>query len=112
MDNQKVKLQVSSDLEDVPGLCASTLQEAVINVERLHSRISKAKQILNDSSWNDVENLNEALHIFDSCRTLLGKLDARLGDSSSIIYGLVDILTKKDSPESKEEVKDDNIVSR
>lgn len=108
--NQKVKLQVSADLEDVSNLCANTLEEAVLNVEKLHSRISKAKQTLTETPWNDLDSLNEVLDIFDSCRTILSKIDTRLGDSSSIIYGLIDILSQK-NPESKEEVKDDNLVT-
>lgn len=109
--NQKVKLQVSCDIEDVPNLCSVTLQEAIENVEKLHLIIVKAKQSLGETTWNDVESMTKTLEAFDSCRALLGKIDNRLGDSSSVIYSLTDILTKKDSVESKEEVKDDSIVA-
>lgn len=109
--SQKVKLQISSDLEDVPSLCSHTLEEAILNAEFLHSRINKAKQLLNGCSWNEQDKLNEVLEIFDSCRMLMSKLDSRLGDSSSIVYGLTEILNKKPNEEPKEETKDVSIVT-
>lgn len=109
MEQQKVKLQVSCDLEDVPSFCAHSLGEVASRVQQLESVVAAVKQKLMSTDFTDKDALANALVGFDNCRLLLMKVDARLGDTASILGGLVKILENPEGEkEQTKEVVDDS----
>lgn len=107
---QKVKLQMSCDLEDVTKFSSITLEDALSNVSLLINLISDIKKNLarlNIENPEDRENLKVLLSHLDGARLLLSKIDMRLGDVASITSGLNSIFEPKQ--EEQKEVKDDNI---
>lgn len=113
--SQKVKLQISSDLEDVTRVSSVLMEEALIYVEDLRSLISTAKKMLRDcdlSNEQEVQKLKAALQLINSTRVCMSKIDNRLGDVAAIVDGLDRVLTG--SPETQEKIKeqiDDNVVA-
>jgi hypothetical protein len=108
--DQKVKLQFSTDLEDVPKFSSATLEDAVDNVCKLQDIIGQLKRALHSvdiTEPQDRENLKLILTDFDRCRVLLSKIDMRLGDTASIVSGLNSIFEGKQP--AQEEEKDDSI---
>lgn len=112
-NTQRVKLQLTSDLEDVPRLSGVILQEALIDIgllQALVQQISNNLKIINFSLEEDITKLKNELHRMDSIRVLLGKIDSRVGDVASITGGLHEAVTKL--PEEQEKaVKDDNVTT-
>ena len=110
--DQKVKLQFSTDLEDVPRFSSVTLEDAIHNINHLQKTVSELKRTLHSvdiTEPDDRERLKQILTTFDQCRVFLSKIDMRLGDAASIVSGLNSIFEGK--PPSQEEEKDDNITS-
>ncbi len=110
--DQKVKLQFSTDLEDVPKFSSVTLEDAVDNIEHLQKTVTELKRTLHSidiTDQNDRETLKQILATFDRCRMFLSKIDMRLGDTASIVSGLSSIFEGK--PTSEEEEKNDNVTS-
>jgi ElaB/YqjD/DUF883 family membrane-anchored ribosome-binding protein len=113
--SQKVKLQISSDLEDVTRVSSVLMEEALIYVEDLRGLISTAKKMLRDcdlSNEEEIQKLKSALQLINSTRVCMSKIDNRLGDVAAIVDGLERVLTAR--PEAQEEAKeqtDDNIVT-
>ena len=104
--DQKVKLQFSTDLEDVTRFSSVTLGDAIDNIEHLQKTVSELKMTLyavDIADANDRERLKEILVTFDKCRVFLSKIDMRLGDTASIVSGLTSIFEGK--PPSEEEEK-------
>ena len=109
MEQQKVKLQVSCDLEDVPSFCAHSLAEVASRVQQLENVVAEVKQKLMSTDFTDKDSLKNSLAGFDACRVLLMKVDARLGDTASILGGLVRILENPNGePEQTQEVANDS----
>jgi hypothetical protein len=107
--SQKVKLQMSSDIEDVTKLSSVTLTEALTNVTRLSSIITDAKNRLwacDISSEEDRKSLADMLSSLDDVRLLLSKIDMRIGDVASIISGLSSIFEQPNQEEQKEDNND------
>lgn len=110
--NQKVKLQISSDLEDVSKISAITLDDAISNISLLQVKVSQIKRDLYGLNLIDEthrKELKRLLTEMDTVRVLLSKIDMRVGDVASVVNGLNDIFDGK--LEQKEEQKDDNISS-
>lgn len=111
--DQKVKLQFSTDIEDVPRFSSVTLEDAIDNIDYLQKTVTDLKRTLYSvdiTDPDDRERLKVILMDFDKCRVLLSKIDMRLGDTASIVSGLNSIFEGKQP--SKEEEKDDNVSSR
>lgn len=107
--SQKVKLQMSADIEDITKLSSATLTEALANVTRLSGIISDAKNRLwscDISSEEDRKNLTDILSNLDDVRLLLSKIDMRIGDVASIISGLSSIFEQPNQEEQKEDNND------
>lgn len=114
MDNQKVKLQISSDLEDVTRLSSVLLEEALLHVKDLTSLISAGKDLLREvnlANPDDLQKVKNSLQFLASTRIPLSKIDNRLVDVVAIVDGLNKILTGtvENPTEQKEEVKDDSV---
>jgi hypothetical protein len=111
--NQIVKLQISSDLEDVSKISAITLDDAISNVSLLQVKVSQIKRDLYGLNLIDEthrKELKRLLTELNETNFLLSKIDMRVGDVASIIGGLISIFENKET-EQKEEQKDDNISS-
>lgn len=109
--NQKVKLQISSDIEDVAKISSITLEEALMNISLLQVKITQIKRQLHGLDISDEVHRNELkslLNEMDSSRILLTKIDMRIGDVASIVGGLNSILQPK---QEEKDNKDDNISS-
>lgn len=107
---QKVKLQVYSDIEDVTKLSSITLEEAILNISLLQTKIVQIKRQLYGIDITDENSRKELKNILvemDLSRILLSKIDMRMGDVASIIGGLYSVFDGK--IEQKEENKDDNV---
>lgn len=113
--NQKVKLQISSDLEDVTRVSSVLLEEALMHVNDLVGLITAAKNVLRDlnlANSEDVQKLKTTLQVLNSSRIPMNKVDNRLADVVAVVDGLDRVLTgTPEQPESKEEVKDDSVSS-
>ena len=111
--NQKVKLQISSDLEDVTKISSITLEDALSNISLLQSHLLEVKRNLHslDVLGNEEhrKELKTILSDMDLVRVLLSKIDMRVGDVASVVGGLTDIFDGK--VPQKEEIKDDNVSS-
>lgn len=110
--DQKVKLQISTDIEDVTKISSITLEDALQNLTRLTNLVIDLKRNLSGldiSIPEHRETLKHLLNDFDSGRMFLSKIDMRLGDVASIVSGLSSIFEGK--PPSQEEEKDDNVSS-
>ena len=109
MESQKVKLQISSDLEDVTRISAITLEDALNNLSRLNSLVEHLKKTLSDLDITEPQHrevLKNLLLGFDTGRVYLTKIDMRLGDVSSIVSGLNSMFEPK-----QEEQKEENDVN-
>lgn len=110
--NQKVKLQISSDIEDVTRVASALLEEALMHVRDLANMITAGKDLLKDvniANENDLAKLQQALQILASTRMPVSKIDNRLGDIVAVVDGLEKVLTQK--PEEQKEVVTDDTVS-
>jgi hypothetical protein len=109
--SQRVKLQVNSDLSDVPRLSGIMLQESMIDASKLQALIEQISIHLKSTeldSEESIQKLQRELDSMDAIRVLLTKIDARVGDIASIIGGLHQVLTNpnKDDEEQKVEQND------
>lgn len=111
--NQRVKLQVSTDLEDVPTFCAHSLTEVETRLEQIQSIIKDVKNALNSISFDDKQNLKKTLDAFNVCRILLMKVDGRIGDTASIVGGLTSLgePMQEEKTEQKVEESDANVTT-
>jgi len=110
--SQKVKLQISSDLEDVSKISAITLDDAISNISLLQVKVSQIKRDLYGLDLIDESHRKELKRLLtemDTVRVLLSKIDMRVGDVASVVNGLNDIFDGK--IEQKEDQKNDNISS-
>ncbi|NDC29916.1 MAG: hypothetical protein EBZ58_03035 [Bacteroidetes bacterium] len=109
--NQRVKLQVTSDLIDVPRLTGIILQEAVIDTANLHQLLEQISNHLKHIELSDEQSL-DALKVqinnMDGIRVLLSKIDSRVADVASVVGGLHEVLTK---PQEQKVEENDSISS-
>jgi hypothetical protein len=115
--NQKVKLQVTSDVVDVPRLSGVILTEALIDVSKLQAVLEQTSGHLKHvdiTNPSEVDKLLKALESMEVARILLMKIDSRLGDTASVVGGLHDVLTKPPEEIKQEQKveKDDSVSSR
>lgn len=106
---QKVKLQFTSNLEDVSKLSSLTLEEALANISLLQLLINETKTKLwsvDISVHEERDSLKSLLLNLDNARFLLSKIDMRLGDVSSVVSGLNSIFEPKEEEKDK---KDDSV---
>lgn len=111
--SQKVKLQISSDIEDVTKISSITLDDALSNISSLQVKLSLIKRDLYGIDLNNENHRKELKTIFDQLNetnVILSKIDMRIGDVASVVGGLSSLFENKNE-EQKEEQKDDNISS-
>lgn len=109
--NQKVKLQISSDLEDVTRLSSVMLDEALLHLNDLAGVITAAKNVLKDlniSSQEDLQKLKTSLQYLNSSRIPMNKADNRLADTVAILDGLEKVLTQ--TPEQLLQQQQDSLT--
>lgn len=117
---QKVKLQFSCDVEDVPKFCGISLAEAVYNLSKVSNLITSTMTSLSEVTDGDLDKLKENLKSLENLRINLLKIDNRVADVSSMIAGLINFKENpspppgdKEEPLSRQEGDiDDNISSR
>ena len=114
--NQKVKLQVSSDLADVPRLSGLMLQQAVMDAANVLSLLEQTVQHLKHTDPLDEEQrekLNVSLETLGVVNSLLAKLDLRINDTASIVSGLISIFNKtsQQPEENQNEEEKNDIIS-
>lgn len=88
---QKVKIQLSADLEDVTKLSSLTLDDALENLQILQSLVNQIKKELRNVDILDEaqrDRLKQILLELDNSRLFLIKVDMRLGDVASVVNGL------------------------
>lgn len=114
--NQKVRLQISTDVEDVTRVSSVLLEEALMHVNDLVGLISEAKKLLKDlniANPEDLQKLKLSLQFLNTTRIPMNKVDNRLADVVAVVDGLEKVLTQKpeELTEAKEEPKDDNVTT-
>lgn len=116
---QKVKLQISSDIEDVTRVSSALLEEAVMHVDDLLNVINASKNLLKDfniANPNDFEKLKTSFDLLNSTRIPVSKIDNRLGDVVAIVGGLMKVLTQtpetiSEQNQQKEELQNVNVTT-
>ena len=109
--DDKVKLQITSDLGDVPSFCSCMLSEADDMIQNLRSMIGPIRHSLKVTSFNDDCKLKDNVRLLELCRILMAKIDNRIADTASIISGLIQIGSPVQQ-DSKKETINDNISDR
>jgi hypothetical protein len=112
--SQKVKLQVTSDLIDVPRLSGIMLQEAVVDAGKLQHLIEQISNHLKHTemdSEQSLQKLKRELDSMDGIRVLLAKIDSRVGDIASIVGGLHEVLTKPREETQEQKVEQNDSIS-
>jgi len=107
--DQKVKLQISTDLEDVTRVSSVLLDEALLHVNDLVGLLNEAKKTLRDlniANPEEIEKLKISLQFLASTRIPINKIDNRLADVVAVVDGLDKILNGKlDTQESSKEIE-------
>ncbi len=109
--DQKVKLQISSDLEDVARIASVLLDEALMHVRDLASLITAGKDLLKEidiSNENDLLKLKKSVEMLSSAKYPVIKIDNRLADVVAIADGLSRVLAGDltQQVEQKDELND------
>ena len=111
---QKVKLQVTSDLLDVPRLSGIILQEAVIDAGNLQQLVEQISNHLKHTRLDDEESLEKLKRLLDNMdgiRVLLSKIDSRVADVASLVSGLHEVLTKPREQMQEQKVEENDNIS-
>lgn len=106
--DDKVKLQITSDLEDVPSFCSCMLFEADDMIQNLRSMIGSIRHSLKVTSFNDDCKLKDNVRLLELCRILMAKIDNRIADTTSIISGLIQIGSPVQQDSKKETINDNS----
>jgi hypothetical protein len=113
--NQKVKLQISTDIEDVTRVSSVLVEEALLHVGDLTSLLTSAKGLLaelNIANQEHVSKLKLVLQILNSTRIPMNKVDNRLADVVAVVDGLDKVLTQPPSEiQEQQKVEENDIVS-
>jgi hypothetical protein len=107
--SQKVKIQVSSDLEDVSLLSSALLGEALLHITKLRNTVDQCRALLEEVSLEneqDLEKLRFALESLSSTRLAVNKTDNRLADVVAILDGFYRVLTTKPEELQKENIQE------
>ena len=87
--SQKVKVQMTAELADIPKFCAINLQ--VEEVKTVINEIIRLQAELMTVQSHKTEDINVLLSKIEQIRVILGKADNRLVDLYVILSGLVQI---------------------
>lgn len=113
--DQKVKLQISSDLEDVTRVSSVLLDEALLHVNDLVALLNEAKKTLRDLNIGNPEELQKlkvSLQFLTSTRIPMSKIDNRLADVVAVVDGLDKILNGDlNLPEQTKEIEENDNVT-
>ena len=105
--DQKVKLQLTCDMEDVPRVCSAILSDVeTLSVLAKHA-VMNARDNLYGAKLNQSDKFSFTLEELEKTRITLLKIDNRIADVCSILAGLKQFAEQ--SSEKKEEDKNDNI---
>ena len=110
--DQKVKLQFSCDLDDVPKFSGVTLAEASLNIEKVSSAINHIKNNLSRVSPVQLIELKNILSSLEEVRIHLVKIDNRVADVASVLGGLINFAENPPSQKEEEGKIDDNVSTR
>jgi len=122
--NQIVKMQMNADINDVAGITAGTMDQALSYLDQVRKLVLMVKKTLSETdvfNESDRQNLKHSLPLLDDAKMLLNKIDMRLGDVASISSGLVSVFEKpiqtddqsgEISEVQQKEVLDDNVSTR
>ena len=89
--SQKVKVQMTAELSDIPKFCATNLQPTVEEVKTVINEIIRLQAELMTVQSHKTEDINVLLSKIEQIRVILGKADNRLVDLYVILSGLVQI---------------------
>lgn len=98
---KKVKVQIETDVADIPKFCCLNLSEAEHQLEICHKILCDIRLELKKSSLEDVKI---SLANLEKIRTLMGKTDSMLSDIFGILVGYVNLTENAEQPtEQKKE---------
>ena len=100
--DQKVKLQITCDMEDVPSVCSAVLNEVEALSVRVKFAVINTRDKLFGTKVDQVEKVTHSLEELEKVRGMLVKIDNRIADVSSILIGL------KQFTEQTQEKKEEN----
>ena len=95
---KKVKVQLTTEVKDIPKFCALNLQDAESLVDSAFHSIMEVRNELQSST---VEEVKIQLAKLEKIRTELGKADLNLADIFGILIGYVELSEEK-IPEDKQ----------
>lgn len=115
MEKKRVKLEISSDLEDVTKTSACLLEESFIHIRDLNVLISSSKDLLKETNIQtdaDLNKLRGSLQGLNLAIHTLTKINNRLLDVTYIVDGLHKLLTQPAQINDPEKIDDnDDTVS-
>lgn len=95
---KKVKVQLTTDVTDIPKFSALNLQDAEEMIDSSFHSLMEVRTSLVSSS---VEDIKIQLAKLEKIRTALGKADSNLADIFAILMGYIQLCEEK-QPENKE----------
>jgi hypothetical protein len=93
--SQKVKIEMTTELADVPKFCSINLQSTIDDLKDVLADLHKLQNKLSTMNSQKIEELNVVLVNLEQARIIFGKSDNRLVDLYSILSGLVQIEQQK-----------------
>lgn len=107
----RVKLQLTSDVEDVPNFLSHCLSEVIENLNNSIKTCSQLSTLLKSTDIDNKDSLKELINYVDLCRIQMVKSDLRLNDVGNIITSLVsfDESQVKDTEESVGDEQQKNV---
>lgn len=101
----RVKLQLTSDVEDVPNFLSHCLSEVVENLNNSVKICEQLSLLLKNVDTQNKDSLKSLIDYVDSCRIQMVKCDVRLNDVGSIITSLVSFdESQLQDPEQSEQI--------
>lgn len=85
----RVKLQLTSDVEDVPNFLSHCLSEVIENLNNSVKVCEQLSRLLKSTDINNKDSLKELVSYIDTSRFQMIKADLRLNDVGSIVTSLV-----------------------
>lgn len=101
--SKKVKVQIETEISDIPKFCALNLSDSEKELEDAYNTICILRSDLKEASLEDVKI---CLAKIEKIRTGMGKTDSILSDIFGILMGFVHLIEKEEQPteEKKESV--------